>query len=196
MSLGPGHWENLYREGRTPWDAGGVPPEMERYLAGRPRGLRALVPGCGSAYEAGRMAVLGYQVLAVDFSPAAVVRARTVTAGTGAVILEADFFALAGRRYDLIYERAFMCALAPDQRADWAAQCARLMRTGGHLAGLFFTDPEATDGPPFGIDDAALGTLLHPWFRRLEDRPSSGSLPVFVGRERWQVWQRTETTAD
>ncbi|MGD8977208.1 MAG: methyltransferase domain-containing protein [Gammaproteobacteria bacterium] len=196
MSLGPGHWESLYLEGRTPWDTGGVPQEMEDYLAGNPPGLRALVPGCGSAYEAGRLAASGRQVLAVDFSPAAVARARAVTAGTGAVIMEADFFELGGRCHDLIYERAFMCALAPDQRPDWARQCARLLTAGGHLAGLFFTDPDATDGPPFGIGGEQLESLLRPWFRRLEDRPSSGSLPVFAGRERWQLWQRNEAAAD
>lgn len=196
MSLGPEHWENLYLEGRTPWDAGGVPKEMEDYLSGNPPGPRALVPGCGSAYEAGRLATSGYQVLAVDFSPAAVARARAVTAGSGAVIMEADFFDLAGRRYDLIYERAFMCALTPERRPDWARQCARLLAPGGHLAGLFFTDPEAADGPPFGIGDAQLEDLLRPWFRRLEDRASCGSLPVFVGRERWQLWQRNAATVD
>jgi len=196
VSLGPEHWEALYLEGRTPWDAGGVPAELETFIDAGPIGLRVLVPGCGSAYEAARLAGAGSQVLAVDFSAAAVARARAVTAGSGAVILQVDFFELDGRRYDLIYERAFMCALTPDRRLDWARQCARLLQPGGRLAGLFFTDAEASDGPPFGIADADLQTLLSRWFLRLEDRASTGSLPVFVGRERWQVWARNEAVVD
>lgn len=196
MSLGPEHWEALYLEGRMPWDAGGVPRELETFVDAGPIGRRVLVPGCGSAYEAAHLAATGSQVLAIDFSAAAVTRARAVTAGSGAVIMQADFFELAGRRYDLIYERAFMCALTPDRRFDWARQCARLLRPGGRLAGLFFTDAEAGDGPPFGISDADLEALLARWFLRLEDRQSTGSLPVFVGRERWQVWARNDASAD
>ena len=179
-----------------PWDAGGVPAELETFVDTGPIGRQVLVPGCGSAYEAARLAAAGSQVLAVDFSAAAVARARAVTAGSGAVILEADFFELDERRYDLIYERAFMCALTPDRRLDWARQCARLLQPGGRLVGLFFTDGEASDGPPFGIAEADLQTLLSRWFLRLEDRASTGSLPVFVGRERWQVWARNEAVVD
>jgi len=196
VSLGPEHWEALYLEGRMPWDAGGVPAELETFVDAGPIGRQVLVPGCGSAYEAARLAGAGSQVLAVDFSAAAVARARAVTAGSGAVILQADFFELDGRRYDLIYERAFMCSLMPDRRLDWARQCARLLQPGGRLAGLFFTDAEASDGPPFGITDADLQTLLSRWFLRLEDRASTGSLPVFVDRERWQVWARNEAVVD
>jgi len=193
---GPEHWEKLYLEGRMPWDAGGMPAELESWIDDSLDGLTALVPGCGSAYEAAGLAAAGCQVLAVDFSPAAVRRARQVTAGSGAVIAQADFFDLDQPCYDLIYERAFMCALAPTQRARWVRQCARLLLPGGRLAGFFFTDPAAVDGPPYGISAAELERLLMPWFSKLEDRPSGGSLPVFVGRERWQVWQRSDASVD
>ncbi|MBI2348719.1 MAG: SAM-dependent methyltransferase, partial [Deltaproteobacteria bacterium] len=55
-----------------PWDAGGVPHELAGYLAGAPRGGRALIPGCGAAYEAAAFHEAGYEVIAIDFSPAAV----------------------------------------------------------------------------------------------------------------------------
>jgi SAM-dependent methyltransferase len=193
---GPEHWEKLYREGRMPWDVGGVPKALETWVDDSLEGLTALVPGCGSAYEAACLANAGCAVLAVDFSPAAVRRAQEVTAGSGAVIAQADFFTLDQPRYDLIYERAFMCALAPSQRTQWVRQCARLLLPGGRLAGFFFTDPTAVDGPPFGTSEPELERLLMPWFSKLEDRPSGGSLPVFAGRERWQVWQRSDASVD
>jgi len=34
-----------------PWDAGGVPRELAKYLAGASGGGRVLIPGCGAAYE-------------------------------------------------------------------------------------------------------------------------------------------------
>ena len=188
---GPGHWEQLYLEGRTPWDAGGCPTELERYLETATVAGRALVPGCGSGYEAARLAAAGYDVLAVDFSPAAVERARRLSARQGVTIVEADFFLMSDSGFDCIYERAFMCALPPAMRLHWAARCSELLRPGGVMIGLFFLDPGATDGPPFGIGESELDALLAPAFTRVEDRPSGGSLPAFAGRERWQVWRRT-----
>ena len=187
---GPDHWEALYLEGRMPWDAGGAPDELRGWLAGNGHGGRALIPGCGSGYEAVQLAAAGYDVLAIDFSKAAVARASRITHGSGARVALADFFSLPETGFDLIYERAFMCALPPGLRRDWADRCARLLAPGGRLAGLFFVDATARDGPPFGIDQETLDDLLVPAFELVSDRESQGSLAVFVGRERWQVWQR------
>ena len=44
-------WDIRFREGRMPWDAGGVPRELAKYLAGASGGGRVLIPGCGAAYE-------------------------------------------------------------------------------------------------------------------------------------------------
>jgi len=187
---GPDHWEALYRAGRTPWDAGGVPEDFTRWLAGGGPGGRALIPGCGSGYEAVRLAAAGYEVLAIDFSKAAVTRASRITDGSGARVELADFFSLTEKGFDLIYERAFMCALPPALRPAWAIRCAELLAPGGWLVGLFFIDAAVSDGPPFGIGQEAIATLLDPAFELCSDSESRGSLPVFVGRERWQVWRR------
>ncbi|KPK60843.1 MAG: hypothetical protein AMJ59_04395 [Gammaproteobacteria bacterium SG8_31] len=187
---GPDHWEVLYRENRIPWDAGRVPEDLERYLATEPAASRALVPGCGSGYEAARLARAGMEVVAIDFSPAAVGRALEITRGSGARVMEADFFELEAGMFDLVYERAFMCAMPPGLRIAWARKCAELLVPNGLLLGFFFIDPTATDGPPFGIPPGGLADLLEADFRLEEDRMSEGSLPVFSGRERWQVWKR------
>jgi len=174
-----------------PWDTGGVPRRLDRYLRlNRLPGGRALVPGCGSGYEAARLADAGMQVLAIDFSPAAVDRARRITSGSGARILLADFFDFEQGTFDLIYERAFMCALPPGLRRAWADRCGDLLNNGGRLAGFFFTDPTVTDGPPFGISRRELDELMGAGFQLKEDRPTAGTRPVFAGRERWQVWER------
>jgi thiopurine S-methyltransferase len=187
---GPQHWENLYREGRMPWDAGGVPAELANYLARRTNAGRALVPGCGSGYEAVTLAAAGFDVLAIDFSAAAVARAREVTAGSSARVEVSDFFDLADGSFRFVYERAFLCALPPSRRADWARQCAGLMPAGGRLAGYFFLGPTPADGPPFAIPAGELAALLEGSFERLEDSPVEAPLPVFGDAERWQVWQR------
>jgi thiopurine S-methyltransferase len=67
---------------------------------------------------------------------------------------------------------------------------ATLVVPGGMLAGYFFIDA-AERGPPFPLhSDDELRDLLEPAFERLEDRPVGDSLPVFAGKERWQLWRR------
>ncbi|TQN70354.1 Thiocyanate methyltransferase 1 [Colletotrichum shisoi] len=86
-------WSAFWEEKYTPWDRGGpslalldtlttrpdlVPPtpspaEQEQSSRERPT---ALVPGCGKGHDALLLANLGYDVLALDFSPAAIAEAK------------------------------------------------------------------------------------------------------------------------
>jgi thiopurine S-methyltransferase len=64
------------------------------------------------------------------------------------------------------------------------------VQPGGVLAGYFFFD-EGERGPPFPLhSQEELVALLEPAFERIEDAPVADSIPVFAGRERWQVWRR------
>ncbi len=178
----PDFWCKRFGAGTTPWDA--AP-------------LRTLIPGCGSGWEAVLLAEHGWRTTALDFSPVAVERARGVLAPvlgpTSTVdVVCADFFQWQPETpLDLIYERAFLCALPRKLWADWAQRVAELLPAGARLAGYFFVCDQPK-GPPFGILEEQLEALLAPHFICLEDRPVTDSIPVFAGRERWQVWQRKD----
>jgi SAM-dependent methyltransferase len=167
-----------------------VPAALQKYLAKMPRGARVLIPGCGSAYEAGYLAEHRFDVLAIDFSPAAVELAKTNLSRFGDIVKLADFFEFDyGTPYDVIYERAFLCALPPRMWPQYAPRTVQLLRPGGELAGFFFF--KATEkGPPFGTTPEALQALLDPYFELVEDKAVTDSIPVFEGSERWQVWRR------
>jgi SAM-dependent methyltransferase len=186
----PDFWDIRYREGVTPWDAAGVPPRLSAWLAERPRGQRVLVPGCGSGYELRLFAERGDEVLAIDFADAALEAAQRALGPLAHLARKADFFALGEERFDVIYERAFLCALPRRVWPRWAGQVARLLVPGGVLAGFFYFDDNAR-GPPFGIAPDTLEALLA-GFALSEDRavPPGESLPIFRGKERWQVWRR------
>ncbi len=102
--------------------------------------------------------------------------------------MKADFFGLPPAPFDLVYERAFLCALPRARWRDWGGRMSDLVRPGGALAGFFYLDDNRR-GPPFGIAREALAELLER-FERVEDRPAAQSLGVFQGKERWQVWRR------
>ncbi|MDD5296942.1 MAG: methyltransferase domain-containing protein [Rhodocyclaceae bacterium] len=186
----PDFWDKRFAARTTPWDAGGVPADLMAFASTVPGAPRVLIPGCGSAWEARWLMERGWRVTALDFSAAAMEVAREVLGDHGACLLHADFFHFdAGEGYDILYERAFKCALPRKMWQDYARRCAVLLPPGGLLAGFFFfrDDPK---GPPFGTSPEALRELLSPWFECLEDRPAAESIAVFSGFERWQVWRR------
>lgn len=183
-------WDHRFRNGVTPWDAGGVPEELQAFAAGLAEAPRTLVPGCGTAREARWLLDRGWPITALDFSPAAIEAARPVIGPHQDCLLLADFFSFdMGEPFDLVYERAFLCALPRSLWPAWAARLPALIRPGGLLAGYFFFRDELK-GPPFGTSPEELEGLLTPAFVRLEDREAANSIPVFAGGERWQVWQR------
>jgi thiopurine S-methyltransferase len=186
----PDFWCKRFGQGVTPWDAGKIPNDLAAFVARQPAPLDTLIPGCGSAWEAAHFAARGWPVTALDFSPTAVARAREVL-GTAAVdIVCADFFTYEPPRpLALIYERAFLCALPRKLWDDWSRRVAALLPPGALLTGYFFIC-EQVKGPPFGILQNQLDDLLAANFERIEDRAVDDSIPVFAGRERWQVWRR------
>lgn len=191
----PNFWNTRYEAGRTPWDLGGVPKPLERYLAAHPgKGARVLIPGCGSGYEIAAFAAAGYSVTAIDFSPPAVALARAnLGAPLAERIVEGDFFThdFADAPFDLVYERTFLCALPPDMWPKIVARTASLLAPSGTLAGIYFLG-EKEDGPPFGLASDESTRLFDARFVLAADHaiPAEESLPLFAGRERWQERRR------
>lgn len=185
----PAFWDERFEREFTPWDRGGVPEQVCGFVA-KSRARIVLIPGCGAAYELVYFSEAGWDATAIDFAPAAVERARAITGQWADRVVEADFFTYQPRPgLDMIYERAFLCALP---RAMWpqvAKQWGQLLPYGGLLAGFFFFD-DVLKGPPFGISRDELNQLLGEDFECVEDSDVADSIPVFAGRERWMVWVR------
>ena len=188
--LSPQFWDERFDRGFTPWERGGVPQGLRQYVADAGAPQVCLIPGCGSAHELAFLCEAGWDATAIDFSPAAVAAARATAGNWSARVIEADFFTFEpARPLQLIYERAFLCAMP---RAMWqqvAVRWAELLAPGGFLAGYFFFDDKLT-GPPFGIARARLDALLLPDFECVADLPVVDSIPVFEGKERWMIWRR------
>ena len=199
----PAFWNDRFAAEFTPWDQGGVPECLQQNInhigaaATFAQPPRVLIPGCGSGYEVKCFADLGWDVLAIDFSPAAVAQAKNKLSlmnngsALAASVHEVDFFgdALANKRFDIVYERAFLCALPRRMWLQWSQRIAALIPSGGRLMGFFFAD-KIDKGPPFGLADGELEALLTPNFSRLQLAIPGDSIAVFAGKETWQVWLR------
>lgn len=189
----PEFWERRFREGRTPWDAGGTPEELVGFLSRNPSGGRVLVPGCGSAYEALAFHHARFDVTAIDFSEAACEAARATLRDLASIVRVGDFFtaSLEPASFDLIYERAFLCSLPRALWGSYLSRVSELLEPSGRLIGLFYFDA-AEEGPPYGLTPDGQASLMEESFVLEVDEPVAGSAPVFAGKERWQEWRHRE----
>ena len=188
----PEFWSSRYVTERTPWDLHGVPDALHAFLQRSESRGRVLIPGCGSGYEVRAFHDAGYDVTALDFSAAAVERARRLLGTLGEKVQLGDFFnhEFPARCFDLVYERTFLCALSPGRWLDYAARMHELLRDGGSLAGVFVYG-NASDGPPFPLPEGREQELFAEHFELTRSEALPPSLPVFEGmEERWQEWRR------
>jgi len=199
-------WEDAWRQGRTGWDAGAPVPALVDLLAGDtelPEG-RAMVPGCGSGYDAFVLAEAGWSVTGLDIAPTAAERFRALRDEKGltpehAEIVIGDFFTLEPEApFDLGWDYTFLCAIDPERREEWAATTHRLIREGGMLCTLIFPvnldDTSETTredfGPPYRLHPEWVERLLERRFELLELGRIERSHPGREGMEWLARWRR------
>ena len=183
-------WDERFAGAFMPWDAAGVPQALRDFVAGEGAPRTTLIPGCGAAYEAAWLDAQSWPVRAIDFSPVAVESARAQLGPRASLVEQADFFTYTPPfTLDMVYERAFLCALPRTLWQDYARRMAQLLPSGARLAGFFFLK-ETPKGPPFGIAADALYALLGQDFVCEVDRLVDDSVPVFAGAEHWMIWRR------
>jgi len=151
-------WQRHYDEKDLGWDLGQVaPPFMNLLESNVITPGKTLVPGCGRGHEVVYLAENGFDVTAVDYSIGAVDYLRQVVQQRklNIEVLHIDFFDLNSTHdgiYDLLIEQTFFCAISPNERTLYVTTVARLLKSGGMLAGLFYnTDKEG--GPPFNTTE-------------------------------------------
>jgi SAM-dependent methyltransferase len=184
----PEFWDVRYAAGETPWDFHGVPAALREFLETAQAGS-VLIPGCGAAYEVRVFHEAGWKVTAIDFSPAAVERARSELGALASRVVQGDFFThdFGSRHFDVIYERTFLCALPPDLWAAYVKRMSQLLRVGGKLVGIFLYGEEQ-DPPPYPLSQEKARELFKGKFSLVQTSPVSDSLRIFAGNERWHEW--------
>ncbi|POX44805.1 class I SAM-dependent methyltransferase [Streptomyces sp. Ru72] len=135
-------WDGFYADRSKPVPFFVAKPD-ENLVSYLERGLitpgRALDLGCGPGRNALHLAAAGFEVDAVDLSPAAVAWAEERAQQEGAEVrfLCGDAFALADTElrgpYDLIYDSGCFHHLPPHRRISYLALLERVLAPGGHL---------------------------------------------------------------
>jgi SAM-dependent methyltransferase len=194
-------WDARFDASFTPWDQGAVPADFRTWVVAQVEPKKVLIPGCGAAREVTLLASRDWDVTAIDFSPSAVAAAKTLLGSLAPHVREQDFFDpdLVKEQFSIVYERAFLCALPPRMRTQWAAQMrAILANTQGAIVGYFFIDEQNTEtnpkGPPFIITRNDLNALMaSAGCTLVDEKTPTDTIDVFRGRERWMVWASSTT---
>ncbi|WP_267244820.1 class I SAM-dependent methyltransferase [Streptomyces sp. PR69] len=140
-------WDDFYADRSRPVPFFAAKPD-ENLVSYLDRGLiapgRALELGCGPGRNALRLASAGFEVTAVDLSPAAIAWAEERARQAGAAVRFhcGDIFRLAtgtslgepGGPYDLIYDSGCFHHLPPHRRISYRALLDRALAPGGHFA--------------------------------------------------------------
>jgi SAM-dependent methyltransferase len=188
-------WDERFAQGFMPWDEGGSPSELLDWLSARAptgAGQRVFIPGAGLAHEVRAFHANGIEPLALDISIQAVQQARGHLATLGIYVQHGDAFAYQPiAPFDLVYERAFLCALPAAMHSAWADMVRRLVKPGGHLIGYFYLSGAPSEkGPPFALTPQTVQALLTPHFTCVDDRACASQLEAFgAGQMHWQVWR-------
>ena len=189
-SARPAFWNQRYASGETPWTLHAVPAALRSFVKRTQTRGTVLIPGCGTDHAVLQFfRTAGFEVTAIDFSTVAVAQTKNALRNFDGKIILGDFFKFDFQnRFDLIYERTFLCALHPRRWPEYAKRVAQLLRLRGKLVGVFFYGTEP-DPPPYPLSEAGAAEIFGKYFQLIRDVKVSDSVAMFAGMERWQEWQ-------
>ncbi len=151
-NLAKTYWEQKYIENNTGWDIGTASTPLKEYINQLAnKDLKILIPGAGNSYEAEYLYKLGFSnidVIDIAKQPLENLKKR-ISSFPEKQLIQDDFFNHS-KKYDLIIEQTFFCALQPTLRQAYAKKMSSLLNDKGKLIGLLFNFELTNEGPPFG----------------------------------------------
>ena len=179
------YWTKRYQNNDDAWDLGAPSTPLQEYIDQiENKELNILIPGAGNAYEAEYLFDKKFKnVTVIDISPEPLknIQLRLPDFPENHLIL-GDFFKHKGQ-YDLIIEQTFFCALNPALRAKYVNHMAELLKPGGKLVGVVYTDPINALKPPFGATKEEYNQLFESQFTFKTFEVCNNSIKPREGRE-------------
>jgi len=186
ISLDKQYWNNRYAQNNFGWDLGAISPPLKSYFDQlNNKELEILIPGAGNAYEVEYLFENGFKnVYLCDFARLPLENFKTRNPQfPQEQLLEVDFFELKEKKFDLIVEQTFFCAIDPSLRKAYFEKMKELLKEDGKLVGLLFNDSLNSDQPPFGGNEAEYRTLFKDLFTVLRFETCTNSVKPRADRE-------------
>ncbi|MGA8369831.1 MAG: methyltransferase domain-containing protein [Acidimicrobiales bacterium] len=154
------NWDGSYVGPSPPWDIGRPQPAFVRLAdAGALSGI-LLDAGCGTGEHTILAARSSTSALGIDISPRAIEMARRKAAerGVGASfqVLDALRLATVGEAYDTVLDSGLFHVFDDADRARYVAAVHAILRPGGHLHLMCFSDRQPGDWGPRRVTEGEL----------------------------------------
>tara|TARA_Y100001936_G_C15859875_1_gene551894 strand:+ start:242 stop:853 length:612 start_codon:yes stop_codon:yes gene_type:complete len=192
-------WEDLYLEDNTGWDLKGPTPIFTELSKQLPKGDLCII-GCGRGYDAVTFAKEGFNVTAVDFAPSAIESLRnTITQKKLKVkVLQKNIFDLLPKYenlFDYVIEQTCFCAIHPSHRSAYEDVVRGILRTGGHLVGLWFPlDKNLSEGgPPYGTTIKEVKSYFNLNWETKREEFSQHSVKSRKNREKLIIFKKIDS---
>jgi SAM-dependent methyltransferase len=188
-----GPWDDSYRDGPPPWDAGRPQPAVVRLCDRDAFAGPMLDAGCGSGENALAIAARGIEVVGVDVAPTAIGQARDKAADRG---IDASFDvadALDLGRLERTFSSVLDCGLFhtfdDEERRDYVESLAAVTTPGSVLHLLCVSDTAPGSRGPRRVSQPEIRTAFGAGWNvvaieadRLEATFDADGLPAWVAR--------------
>ena len=186
-------WDGAYqRDAPAPWDIGHPQPRFHELANEGLFAGEVLDAGCGTGEHTLLAASLGATATGVDLSSVAIERARqkAVERGLTATFDAGDILEmpLPSDGYDTVIDSGLFHVFDDTDRARYVETLARVLRTGGALCLMCFSDRQPGDWGPRRVSRAELEVAFRQgWtFDRLE--PARFDINPFPEASEVQAW--------
>ena len=198
-TLSADFWEKRYQEGTTRWDLGQAAPTFV-YLLTETTDLppgRVIVLGSGRGHDALLFARQGFDVVGVDYAPAAIAAATQSAQANNlkARFLERDIFKLLpeyAQQFDYVVEHTCFCALEPSLRDRYVELAHNVLKPEGKFIGIFFTH-NRPGGPPYGSTPKEIEQRFSHHFQILSLEPAPFSVASRSNEEYLGIFQKAKS---
>jgi SAM-dependent methyltransferase len=184
-------WDDSYRHGPPPWDAGGPRSAVVRLCDEGAFAAPVLDAGCGSGEDALEIAARGLEVVGVDVAPTAIRQAgeKAASRGIDATFLVADALRLGrlGRTFRSVLDSGLFHTFDDDERSAYVESLAAATAPGSVLHLLCVSDAARGDEGPRRVSQSELRAAFRAGWNvvsieadRLETTLDSGAFPAWL----------------
>lgn len=145
-------WDESYREGSPPWDAGGPRAAVLQLCDEGAFAAPVLDAGCGLGEDALEIASRGLEVVGVDVAPTAIRQAQAKAAERGVdvtfTVADALDLGALGRTFRTVLDSGLFHVFDDDERSAYVESLAAVTARGGVLHLLCVSDAATGDMGP------------------------------------------------
>ncbi len=192
MNFDAQYWQNRYLNNETGWDVKEITKPLKDYVDQiNNKDLSILIPGAGNGYEYEYLIQNGFSnVTVIDIAEQPLINIKNRVENYTDENLICDDFFNHTKKYDLIIEQTFFCALNPSLRNKYAEKMNELLQPKGKIIGLLFQFPLTEDGPPFGGSESEYIKLFSDNFKIKTLETAYNSIKPREGRELFFIFEK------